>query len=64
MAKEVIMRMAAGEAYKLLNEAVDKITSAADYPEQVTREVINKRLKEACDLLHEVNNWLYAIKSV
>ncbi|MBT0664749.1 hypothetical protein KI809_10600 [Geobacter pelophilus] len=63
MAKETIMRMAAEEAYQLLQAAMDKIMSAEHFPEQASREAINKQLREAGDLLCKANNWVYAIKS-
>ncbi|MEA5113039.1 MAG: hypothetical protein VB050_03345 [Geobacteraceae bacterium] len=63
MAKDIIMRMAAEQAYELLQAAMDNIMSAEHFPEQASREAINKELREAGDKLQKANNWLYAIKS-
>lgn len=62
MGKEILMKMAAEEAYKGLQEAMEEITSAEYFPEQASREAINNKLRIAGDALVKVNNWLYAIK--
>ena len=56
------MKMAATEAYDHTNSCMDKIMRARHFPEQASREAIDKILAEAEEDLAKAHQWLYAIK--